>query len=347
MTHTDYTLGTCFQPYVGPWVQSIPVLWDVYTLAQVTALLTPVSKVTKAIATYDQGTFVWQDKPLIQNSNQYNIQAAQAVGLKVSAGCALQGISGDGFNIEWSKCEVDFALAQAVSCGNVLDIVIGDESIFGPNSTNQLVKLITYAKAKRDALGLSMPITTRQRWDVMAGVNNTTAGYAATRRALLNLVAACDNYIYVDMYPYFDSGIANAIGSSQATQAQFNQAIQASMTATWTALQTAWQAQSLSLGIRLGETGWPTKGSQPVQAAKWLASTHFAEWYALVIHEWMQINKVFGFLFEAYDEPWKGPSDGLNSESHFGIWEALGTSSAPGQYTLTGEHMKYQVKHHG
>lgn len=335
--------GTAFQPYVGPWVQGIPVLWNTYTLEQVTALLKPVAKQFKAIATYGQGTFVWQGVPRIQDSNQYNVQAAKTVGLQVSAGCALQGINGDSFNVGWSQCEVDFALAQAKKYGNVTDIIIGDESIFGPNSTHQLVELITYAKKARKKFGLKTTITTRQRWDVMAGVNNTTPGYAATRTALLALVAACDDYIYLDMYPYFDQGIAGAIGGPTATQSQFTAAIKNSMSATWAALQAAWSAQGLSLGIRLGETGWPTAGSQPVQPAAWLATPTFAKWYAAAIASWMGANGVSGYLFEAYDEPWKGPASGSSSESSFGIWTANGTSSAPGQYTLNGVTQKYTL----
>lgn len=340
---TKSLLGTCFQPYVGPWVSGVPVLWNTYTLAQIKSLLLPVAKHFSSIATYGQGTFVWQGTPAIQDSNKYNIHAAKSAGLKVSAGCALQGISGDSFNVEWSKCEVDYALAQAKLYGNVTDIVIGDESIFGPNSTDQLVQLITYAKKARHKLGLTMPITTRQRWDVMAGVNNTTPGYATTRTALLALVAACDSYIYVDMYPYFDPGIAGAIGSSSATLAQFTTAVQNSMSATWTALTQAWTAQSLTLDVRLGETGWPSGGSQAGQPITWLATPGFARWYAAAITSWMAENGVVGYLFEAYDEPWKGPADGLSSESQFGIWTAIGSSTGPGQYTLLSEYQKYVI----
>jgi exo-beta-1,3-glucanase (GH17 family) len=334
-------LGTSFQPYVGPWVNGAPVLWNTYTLAQVTSLLKPVAKHFKAISTYGQGTFVWQGVPRIQDSNQYNVQAAKAVGMKISAGCALQGISGDSFNVDWSKCEVDFALAQAKQYGNVVDIVIGNESVNGPNSANQLVTLMQYAKTARHKLGLTTPITTRQRWDVMAGVNNTTPGYATTRAALLSLVGECDGHIYLDMYPYFDPGIAGAIGGQGATQAQFTTAVQASMTATFAALKAAWSAQSLTLGIRFGETGWPTSGAQSGQPAGWLANVKFAQWYLSAISGWMVQNKVSGYIFEAYDEPWKSPDGGASSEAHFGIWKAIGTSSAPNQYTLTGETQKY------
>ena len=337
-------LGVSFQPYVGPFDGSQPVLYNAYSLGQVTELLAPiVSAKFKAISTYGQGTFVWNQKPIIQDSNQYNIQAAAANGLKVTAGCAIQGLSGDSFNVDWSKCEVDFAISQAQAWGNVTDLAVGSECLFGPGTTGDLVTLINYAKKAVKKAGLSIPVVTRQRWDVMAGVNNTKSSYKTMRKALLSLVAACDGYLFIDMYPYFDPNIAGAIGGPSATQAQFTSAVQNSMTATWAALVAAWTAQKLTAGLKLGETGWPTSGSQPLQPAAWLATVQFAQWYYEAIKAWMSQNSVEGYIFEGYNEPWKGVADGSNSEGHFGIWAAQGTSSGPSQYTLTGELQKYSV----
>ena len=107
--------GIAFSPYVGPWVGGAPVLFNTYTLDQVTQLLTPVAKAFSLITTYGQGTFVWQTVPKIQDSNRLNIQAAKNVGLKVSAGCYQQGANpgNDSINVEWTKTEIDYALGQA------------------------------------------------------------------------------------------------------------------------------------------------------------------------------------------------------------------------------------------
>lgn len=83
--------GVAFSPYVGPWVSGAPVLFNTYTLEQVTRLLDPVAKNFSLVASYGQGTFVWQGVPNIQDSNRYITQAANNVGLKVSAGCYQQG----------------------------------------------------------------------------------------------------------------------------------------------------------------------------------------------------------------------------------------------------------------
>src|ERR1700751_4095463 len=107
--------GIAFSPSVGPWVNNAPALFNTYTLEQVIQLLGPVAKGFPLIATYGQGTFVWQNVPNIQDSNRYNIQAAKNVGLKVSAGCYQQGADSgrDFINVEWTKTEIDYALQQA------------------------------------------------------------------------------------------------------------------------------------------------------------------------------------------------------------------------------------------
>jgi hypothetical protein len=59
--------------------------------------------------------------------------------------------------------------------------------------------------------------------------------------------------------------------------------------------------------------------------------------------KWSASNGVRTIMFAAYDEPWKGPADGSNSEAFFGIWKANGTSSNRGQYTLNGVTPKYAI----
>lgn len=50
--------GVAFEPYVGPWDADGPVLYNTYTLDQVTQLLKSVAQSFALIATYGQGTFV-------------------------------------------------------------------------------------------------------------------------------------------------------------------------------------------------------------------------------------------------------------------------------------------------
>jgi exo-beta-1,3-glucanase (GH17 family) len=336
--------GIAFSPYVGPWVNDVPVLFNTYTSEQVIQLLSPVAKEFSLIATYGQGTFVWQNVPIIQDSNRYNIQAAKNVGLKVSAGCYQQGADPgrDFLNIEWTKTEIDYALHQAQTCDNVVELVIGNECLWGPNSTQAIIELINYAKSKRapNFTEYTLPITTRQKWDVLGGVSNTTPGYAAMRRALLELLSACEGFIYANMYAYFDPNIAGQIGRDP-NQVSFTQAVTNSMNATLAALKSAFLSQNVSTEIRIGETGWPSQGSQPGQPSDFLASAQQALWYYEAIKNWSVANAIKTIIFEAYDEPWKGSRDQSNSEGFFGIWQADGVSTGRNQYTLKDEKPKY------
>lgn len=331
--------GVAFAPYVGPWVGSQPVLWNAYSLDQVTALLKPLCKVFDRISTYGQGTFVWESVPRIQDSNRWNIQAASLVGLQVTAGCYQQGANpgADSINVEWTKTEIDYAIAQAKAYGNVDEIVIGNECIWGPNSAAAITALIGYAKGKLD--GQNIKISTRQRWDVLGGVDNQTPDYAKTRAAIINLLDACDGFVYADIYPYFDPGIAAAIGQNP-TQDSFTTAVTASMRGSYSALQSAFTKNGITTEIRVGETGWPTSGSQPAQPDAQLANITYAKWHYEAMGAFFG-STIKGFLFEAYDEPWKGVQDGSNSEAYFGMWKAEGEASSVSSYMLIGEKEKY------
>jgi exo-beta-1,3-glucanase (GH17 family) len=335
--------GICFEPYVGPFDGSQPVLFNAYSLADVEALLAPVAAKFTRIRTYGQGTFVWQGNPIVQDSNKFNIQAAASNGLKVTAGCFQQGANpqGDSINVAWTKTEIDYAIAQAQQYGNVDELVVGNECLWGPNSTGAVVKLMNYAKLKRKAAGFTkstLPVVTCQRWDVLAGVNNLQPSYASMRKALLSLLNACEGFVYANMYAYFDPQIASKT-NSKTPKAKFISAVTASMAKTYSALSAAFKAQKIAATIRLGETGWPTQGVQAAQPSP-IASVQMARWYVAAMKAWLPTR---AFLFEAYDEPWKGDQAGDNSEAFFGVWKATGTSTDPGNYVLTGEVQKYPV----
>lgn len=335
--------GIAFEPYVGPWLADGPVYFNAYTLEQVKTLLKPVAEHFALITTYGQGTFVWQNMPMIQDSNKFNVQAASTAGIKVSAGCYQQGANQDTdtINVAWTKTEVDYAIEQAKMYNNtVVDLVIGNECIWGPNSTQAIIDLINYAKIKRAPLtAAQLPITTRQEWGMLAGVDNPNN---PLRAKLLELLAACESQIYGTMYAYFDKNIADKIGQNP-TQASFTAAVTASMNGTLSAFKKAFTDQGIGLEIRIGETGWPTQGSQKNQPNEFLANVRNAQWYYEAMVDWSDANNVKTVIFEAYDEPWKGWKDGTNSEAFFGIWKANGTANDRGHYTLNSVTQKYNL----
>lgn len=332
--------GIAFEPYVGPYVDGAPVLFNAYSLDTVKKLLAPVAEHFTLIATYGQGTFVWNKVPSIQESNKYNIQAAKSAGIQVSAGCYQQGADDktDEISVEWTMTEVNYAIAQAKQYKNVVDLVIGNECIWGPNSVQAIIDLIAYAKIKRAPLtAAQLPITTRQRWDLLAAINNPSWDL---RQKVLSLLAACEDHVYANMYAYFDSDIGKKIGN---TQSSFTTAVTMSMNDKLAALQQAFTDNRIGLEIRIGETGWPTKGSQPQQPDPKLANVKYAQWYYEAMVNWADANNVKTVIFEAYDEPWKGPENGSSSEAFFGIWKANGLAPKREQYTLTGTSQKYNL----
>jgi exo-beta-1,3-glucanase (GH17 family) len=323
------SFGVCFEPYVGPWDGSQPVLFNAYTLDDVEKMLHPVSQKFTRIRTYGQGTFVWEGTPKIQDSNKYCIAAAKKRGLDVVAGCYQQGADpgGDSINVTWTTVEIDYAIAQATAHGNVVGLVIGNECIWGPNTVKQVKQLVKYAKTKRDAAGFTgatMPITTCQEWGVLAGVNG--GPQAVEMKALLD---ECETGVYANIYPYFDASIAGKLGS-KPTQAQFNTAATDSWNGCTQALAAAFTAAGVTLKVWIGETGWPTQGTQPAQQNP-IATQQYAQWYYDLAKT---LLGAADFYFEAYQEPWKGDEAGDNSEAYFGLWKADGTSPQPGQYTF-------------
>ena len=332
--------GIAFQPYVGPWVGDGPVYYNAYSLDAVKKLLAPVAEHFPLILTYGQGTFTGTGAPQILDSNKFNIQAAKSAGIQVSAGCFQQGAdqNNDFINVAWTKTEVDYAIAQAKQYKNVVDLVIGNECFWGTKSVQAIIDLIAYAKIKRAPLTpAQLPITTRQRWDLLAAVDNPSWNL---QKKVLTLLAACEKQIYATMYAYFDKDIGSKIGN---TQASFTTAVTKSMNDKLAALQQAFTNQGIGLEIRIGETGWPTKGTQLDQPDPKLANVKYAQWYYEAMVNWADANNIKTVVFEAYDEPWKGPANGSNSEAFFGIWKANGLAPDRAKYTLTGTSQKYNL----
>ncbi len=71
--------------------------------------------------------------------------------------------------------------------------------------------------------------------------------------------------------------------------------------------------------VVITEAGWTTasngRGIEP-----WNASEEIQEIYYQQLLEWTTREKVFTFVFEAFDEPWKGSPDALEPEKHWGLF---------------------------
>ncbi len=73
------------------------------------------------------------------------------------------------------------------------------------------------------------------------------------------------------------------------------------------------------LPVVITEAGWTTasngRGIEVGNASPELQAEYLAQ-----LLEWSRENDVLTFVFEAFDEPWKGSPDGLEPEKHWGLY---------------------------
>lgn len=357
-------MGLGFQPYVGGFVNgNATTQFDGYSLDTVKALMQQLKNDGYTdVATYSQGSFYFGGQFFgptspTAGSNKFNIQAAAAVGLGISAGVFQQGVNGDGFNVADTMQEVTYILQQAqLYPGTVKEIIIGNESILGPNSLNDLNTLISQAIAARNATPVTqgsgtmfssatLPITTRQRWDVIAGVNNNANPLQGALKTLLTTV---EGHVYANMYAYFDGNLPDSWSTAPSDQGAFTTAVTNSMNGTLGALKTAFNAQGITTQVRIGETGWPTQGlrAPPLSTAPALGNVTLANWYFQAMKTWSASNNIPTVVFQAYDQPWQTvpaaqvPTTAGSSEGFFGLYTANGTSTQT-SFTLTSITNKF------
>lgn len=71
--------------------------------------------------------------------------------------------------------------------------------------------------------------------------------------------------------------------------------------------------------VIISEAGWPTasngRGIEPWNASEALQARYYQELMA-----WTRAEGILTFVFEAFDEPWKGSSDPLEPEKHWGLF---------------------------
>ncbi len=71
--------------------------------------------------------------------------------------------------------------------------------------------------------------------------------------------------------------------------------------------------------VVITEAGWTT-ASNGRGIEKWNASEQLQSAYYQQLLEWTTQEKIFTFVFEAFDEPWKGSPDPLEPEKHWGLF---------------------------
>ena len=71
--------------------------------------------------------------------------------------------------------------------------------------------------------------------------------------------------------------------------------------------------------VVITEAGWTTN-SNGRGIEEWNASEEFQAHYYSELIEWSKAHRVLTFIFEAFDEPWKGSPDPMEPEKHWGIF---------------------------
>jgi len=73
--------------------------------------------------------------------------------------------------------------------------------------------------------------------------------------------------------------------------------------------------------VVISEAGWTTgsngRGIRPESSSEELQARYYRE-----LTEWARNHGILTFVFEAFDEPWKGSSDPLEPEKHWGLFTA-------------------------
>ena len=71
--------------------------------------------------------------------------------------------------------------------------------------------------------------------------------------------------------------------------------------------------------VVITEAGWTTaangRGIDPHNASEALQASYYAQ-----LMEWTAAERILAFVFEAFDEPWKGSPDPLEPEKHWGLF---------------------------
>lgn len=72
--------------------------------------------------------------------------------------------------------------------------------------------------------------------------------------------------------------------------------------------------------VIITEAGWTTaangRGIEPHNASEELQAAYYEQ-----LMEWSNAEKILTFVFEAFDEPWKGSPDPLEPEKHWGLFD--------------------------
>ncbi len=218
----------------------------------------------------------------VQYSNIYIVPAAVKYNISVYLGAWL--FPGDD---SATKAELDKAVNLASQYPDtVKGIIVGNECLVDSPSPDGLLQgeieaYMEYVRTGLRNVKLNIPVTTCQKWGVWAGH--------------VSLADHVDNFIFATIYPFWDKApIWNAINQFVSDYNALKEAVP-------------------NKTIVVGETGWPSQGPPNGAAVPGIDNERQ---YFQQYSQWASNNQVTSFIFEMFDEPWKGEP----YEAHFGLY---------------------------
>lgn len=180
--------------------------------------------------------------------------------------------------------EIETVINLAKNHSNVGLIVVGNETIlFGQFSEVQIIDYIEETKRNLQDLGISVPISTGEPWNVW--LEHPALAEAA-------------DFLLIHIHPYWEGvAVENAVGYIETCYQQVKNKYPGKR-------------------IVIGEAGWPSEGATVGGATPGLENQkRFIEEFL----EWANQKGVEFYLFEAFDEKWKC-EQGPGVECHWGMY---------------------------
>jgi exo-beta-1,3-glucanase (GH17 family) len=169
--------------------------------------------------------------------------------------------------------------------------IVGSETL--ERGDLSAAQLIAYIERVRTSIPDGIPVCTADTYNLL--------------EVRTEVVDACD-VVLVNIYPFWEGlDIDRAIGSLASMQSLLDEITQ-------------------DKPVWLSEVGWPSAGN-PVDDA--VPSPRNAARYFSSLVSWAREKDVPCFYFEAYDEPWKGSSEGTVG-SHWGLFHGSRLKSGMG-----------------
>jgi exo-beta-1,3-glucanase (GH17 family) len=227
------------------------------------------------------------------------IAAAEFPNLKIYQGVFENGA----YNSNADTIYLDTAIKLANEYPNVVAVVVGNEDLDtdsnpNPISPTQLIADVQYVRAR----------LTTSKAQVTTGL-----GFAAAGKYGAQIAPYVDS-LMINIYPFYgqvsvDDGEANLISQCVNFNNQF---------------------QSFGKPVIVGETGWPSDGSNNGAAAPGVENEQI--FTDAVIAGLAKTGSTF--LFEGFDEPWLSVQNSWGP--HWGLWNSNGSPKFP--LTTTQRH---------